>query len=363
MAKGKKVTSKDVAKMAGVSQSTVSMILNNYKHVKFSEETRQRVLDACVTLGYQIKGMGYSQNSSDINKLFLVICPSYANMHYIGLIEAIQERSKELGYSAVVANTSRDVSEETKVLQMAKLLPFAGVIFLYQPENPIALQQLSMSKQVIHIYDKNPNLDLDTVELNSFKLGAIIAEHLINLGHECIAYITTSLEPRQIARRKRVEGLQNVFKEKGFDSQKSILICTTETEGIEVEKELNEYETGYHITKKILEREYGVSAIVGMNDMVCFGVMDALLEEKKRIPQDFSVCGCDNTAPTNYRSISLTTVEHFSSQKGKEAVDILVKKIQASNMKLSDIPVSTIRVEYSPKLIARSSTAVNRRKK
>ena len=66
-------TAKDVAQAAGVSQSTVSMILNNYQNVSFSEETRQRVLAACISTGY--RGVSLA-NATPTEKILLVVCPS-----------------------------------------------------------------------------------------------------------------------------------------------------------------------------------------------------------------------------------------------------------------------------------------------
>jgi LacI family transcriptional regulator len=97
-----------------------------------------------------------------------------------------------------------------------------------------------------------------------------------------------------------------------------------------------------------------------MNDMAAVGIMDAILELGKRVPQDYSVCGCDNVTTSRYKRISLTTVEHYSQQRGREAVDILVKKIEGESVYGDDSPVSVTRVEYAPKLIARGSTARHR---
>ena len=76
------------------------------------------------------------------------------------------------------------------------------------------------------------------------------------------------------------------------------------------------------------EKYEDVTAMVGMNDMVAIGVMDALVEKKYRIPYDYSVCGCDNTMISQYRTISMTSVEHFDANRGREAVDVLIRKIE-----------------------------------
>ena len=67
------------------------------------------------------------------------------------------------------------------------------------------------------------------------------------------------------------------------------------------------------------------TAFVGYNDMVAFGILDALYELKYKVPNDFSVCGFDNIPMANMNRISLTTVEHSIEAKGREAVDIIVR--------------------------------------
>ena len=92
--------------------------------------------------------------------------------------------------------------------------------------------------------------------------------------------------------------------------------------------------------------------------MIAIGVMDAVIDAGKRIPQDYSICGCDNTSVSKYKGISLTSVESYARQTGREAVDILVRKIEGGSRlsELEDSPDGITRVEYFPKLIVRKST-------
>ncbi len=109
----------------------------------------------------------------------------------------------------------------------------------------------------------------------------------------------------------------------------------------------------------IVDRYPEVTAFVGMNDMIAVGIMDVLLERKYKIPRDYSVCGCDNTIISRYRSVSLTTVELFTDHRGQEAVNILIRKIEEND----DIQMSSsVQVEFAPQLIARNSTGPNRKK-
>ncbi len=73
----------------------------------------------------------------------------------------------------------------------------------------------------------------------------------------------------------------------------------------------SEYKIGYELTKELLNEHTDVTAIVGLNDMIAFGILDALHEEKYKVPADMSVMGCDNTLFARMHNMSLTTIEHF----------------------------------------------------
>jgi LacI family transcriptional regulator len=103
-----------------------------------------------------------------------------------------------------------------------------------------------------------------------------------------------------------------------------------------------------------LIKKNNVTAFIGVNDMVAYGILNAIYEKGLRVPRDYSVCGFDNIFPSAFGNIALTTIENFITHKGRDAVDILTRKIKNQ---LSDLkPDSIYRVEYKPMLIIRGST-------
>ena len=127
----------------------------------------------------------------------------------------------------------------------------------------------------------------------------------------------------------------------------------------------SEYKIGYDLTKELLSENKNVTAIVGLNDMIAFGVLDALHEAKIKVPSEVSVMGCDNTLFARMHKVELTTIEHFVIFKGRDACDIIMKKMASQNSRYSELePISTYHVEYEPKLIVRGTTGpANTRKK
>lgn len=361
MEKGKKVTAKDVAKLAGVSTATVSMVLNGQGEGKFPQKTCRRVLDACRELGYK-KGGSFLKSNID-EKVLIAIIPSYSNLYYVETVEAMQKRAKELGYAILTFNTFQQMDQEATILQICSKFSVAGIIYLYPLENEILLQQMDWKLPTIHIYDKDIYMDIDILERDSHRVGYALGEFLIKLGHERIAYVTSSMNTKQLARIRRLEGLREVFAEYGYDAEKCVIACSPDTENLGMKVIPEGYDLGYLLMKCLLERQEDVTGIVAVNDVIAVGVMDAITEAGKRIPQDYSVCGCDNINMTRFRGISLTAVDSYSVQSGRTAVDMLVKKIEGgSGLRMGDGPSEISRIEYFPKIMIRDSTGPRKKK-
>lgn len=359
MAQAKKVTSMDVARVAGVSQSTVSMILNQSPGMSFSQDTIDRVLLAAQELGYQKRA---SKNRKlDCTRNIVVVCPGFMNPYYTMIIEAIQEVCLRFGFGVFTYCTLRLREQEERLQGLLSAISAAGVIYAYMSPNIDIMQRICEQLPTIIIGDKDSAVEADAVELNSVKCGMAMAEHLISLGHRKIAFVTTPLENRQLARRRRLQGMQMKFEEHGI-TDGIVVKQRTNIREDEVINMFTEYSTGYDLTREVIKDNEGVTAIAGLNDMFALGAMDAVLDEKLRIPQDYSVIGCDNNIITRLRKISLTTVEHYSIAKGGQAAELLIRKITAPE-EGGVTPPSIMRVEYEPRIVVRESTGVCRQRR
>lgn len=355
--KKKKVTSSDIAKAAGVSQSTVSMVLNRKYNVSFSKETIEKVEQAAEQMGYSIPKRRKPKESKK-EKLIVVFCSNLTNPYYVMLLQGIESRAKEQGYGLFVCNTQRDLRMEERYLKMMPEIRPLGIIYTCNPSNCFMdmVEELAEKIPIAIINNQNEQLKVDAVELDNSKLGRLMAHHLLELGHRKVAYIAPPLTTRQKQRSKRVEGFLKEFEAKGL-RHNVIIKAASEEMDMNVPNIDSEYKIGYDLTKELLEEEKDVTAIVGLNDMIAFGILDALDEAKYKVPGDISVMGCDNTLFARMHKVSLTTIEHFVVFKGRDACDIIMKKIVSQNSPYSDIrPISTYHVEYEPKLIARGTT-------
>lgn len=360
----KKVTSTDIAKAAGVSQSTVSMVLNKKYNVSFSKETIARVEQAAKEQGY-VPQKRRTRKKSKKERLIVVFCSNLTNPYYVMLLQGIESRAKEQGFALFVCNTQRDLKMEERYLRMMWDIKPLGIIYTCNPSYCFIglVEELAAHIPVVIINNQNEKLTVDAVELDNSKLGRIMARHLLDLGHRRVAYIAPPLTVRQKQRSKRVEGFLKEYAREGIKDHVIIKAANEEID-FNVANIDSEYKIGYDLTKELLEEGADITAIAGLNDMIAFGIMDALSEAKIKVPGDISVMGCDNTLFARLHKVSLTTIEHFVVFKGGDACDIIMKKIASHAYAYSEIePISTYHVEYEPKLIVRGTTSYAKRKK
>ncbi len=352
----KKVTSKDVARLAGVSQSTVSMVLNNSETASFSEGTVQRVFTAAKELGYSVGRKRSKIRTPDGFGILLIVCPSVTNPYYASIVHTIAFYAQAQGLLPMFFDTFRDPRNESRVAEAVKNLSVSGLICLGAPAMPDAVYHLAQQVPMVIIDDKQDNPCADLIELDGVKVGTVMGRHLLSLGHRTAAYLSPSLKDPRAPQNRRLEGLRAAWAEAGlppdqvvaFDAEDDLLPGRTGSD---------EYMAGFRLSRRAAEHP-GITAMAGFNDMVAYGILDSLLDLGYHIPQDYSICGCDNILFSNMRGVGLTTVEHFAAEKARDAVDILVRRMGMGAE--GETPPRTHRVEYEPQLIVRSSTGASR---
>lgn len=362
--KKKKITSMDIAEAAGVSQSTVSMVLNKKYNVSFSKETVEKVERAARELGY-VPPKRKKKKGTKKEKLLVVFCSNLTNPYYVMLLQGIESRAKEQGFGLFVCNTQRDLKMEERYLKMMWELRPLGIIYTCNPSHCFMdlVKELSQKIPVAIINNQNEKMNVDAVELDNSKLGRIMARHLLELGHRNVAYIAPPLTARQKQRSKRVEGFLKEYEKSGL-RENVIIKAAKEEIDLDVALIDSEYKIGYDLTKELLQENREITAIVGLNDMIAFGILDALHEAKIKVPSEMSVMGCDNTLFARMHKVDLTTIEHFVIFKGRDACDIIMKKIASHDTRYSEIePISTYHVEYEPQLIIRGTTSYAKEKR
>ena len=318
------------------------MILSGRTDVSFSADTVRKVRETAEALGYAPTAK--KRPSLFDRKTVLIVCPNVLNPYYSTIVQAIQQAA---------ADKDCDTENEIRILNAVAGSDLAGVVFTMMPQSTELVERVNRLVPVVVIGDRNTSLNVDTVEMNNYSAGAIIAHYMIGLGHKHIAYISTTLNEANSARVRRLEGVRDTYRDECPEG--SVIVRSREVTPKEERDNISiEHAVGFELTRKCLG-ERRITAFVAVNDMVAYGVLDAIRAEGRRVPEDYSVCGFDNIFPSQFLPVGLTTVEHYIADKGRNAFEILHSKMSGES---SDRNIT--RVEFKHHLIVRDSTAAPR---
>ena len=364
---------KDIANDSGVSVSSVSMILNKREGVSFSNETVEKVLSSAKKLGYEISSSKKKNGTPAYNtqrsaKYIAIFCPNISNSYYSTIAQSIEQAAYQKGFKTLIITTFRDETLEKEFLQDMIKLHVSGIVFTMMPQCPQFLEKVAKKYPVIVIGDKITDIDLNVIETSNYTAGVLMAEHLYELGHRNIAFLTTTIgKSLSLAMRyPRLKAIQNTYKKLCMNEPYNIIVKEAKIDPeLERKNIFLEHGVGYQLCNECLDDRNlaNLTAFIGNNDMVSYGIMDAILKKGYLIPDDFSVCGFDNDFASNLLPISLTTVEHYMEDKGKKAFDMIYEKIQEKDDFFVQDDKCVIRIEYKSKLISRDSTNVARTRK
>ena len=354
----KKVTSSQVAEKAGVSQATVSMILNRRNNVSFSAETVEKVECAARELGYELPKRR-KQKESRKEKLIVVFCPTLTSPYYVLLLQGIEAVANEKEYGVFICNTQRDARLEEKYLRMIRTIHPQGIIYTCNPHPDFQKKVEETAREIplVIISNKEKTTTVDAINQDNTMVGRLMARHLLDLGHRDVAFITPPLTRRQWQRSRRIDGFVKEFEKEGLKGH-VLIKAADESMDRRLPRMDSEYSMGYQLTMELLKEGHHFTAIAGQNDMMAFGAIDALEKSRIHVPRDVSVIGCDNIFYSSIRRLSLTTIDHFVALKGRDACDIIIRKIDLNDQFYTGLqPTSLYNIEYTPKLIARKTTA------
>ena len=304
----KKVTSSDVAKLAGVSQPSVSLILNDSGKVSFSNETKERVFAAAQVL---------------------VLTPTLSNPYYCELSQSIESYAASRDYHAIICNTFRRPSLEKYYLDAFAGGKVGGIIYTFLPSFPRVVEQLAKETPVILIGEKKNDLTICSIELSNHTAGALLAEHLYLLDHRDVTFISTPTNQTTLAREQRLEGMREFFARQGLDHCVHVIEADCDTEDDFVSGGTSyEYRVAQALTEQFLQSGSESTALIGANDMIAVGICETLKRAGFRVPEDYSVVAIDGIDISAYAVPTLTTLAQPQEEMGQRSVQILLDMIE-----------------------------------
>lgn len=347
----KRVTMADVAKEVGLAQSSVSMILNRKPTSKFSQDTIDRVYEACQKLGYKFNAQSPIINSD----IIMVISENPTIPYYAQLSQQIDYIAHSNGYRVITCNINRSKKLELSYLEVASKTNVAGVIFLTHPKNAARVNEMAKRMPIVAICDESDDLQIDIIELDNIQASSLIIDHLVALGHKKIVLVTASPNSN-LGRHTRTKGLKSQMKLHGLEE--SLFIYSANVDPLrESSGEVNDYTIGYESINDPDIKSFQPTAFIGMSDVVARGIADALLERGYQIPEDYSVCGYDNLLYSKLLPLSITTVDNHLGQRAESAFELLQRNIDIhSNKPDVNFKNAQIKIAHPSILIVRKST-------
>ncbi len=328
-------TMKDIAKLAGVSTSTVSHVINKTRFV--SEEISERVNNAAKELNYYAPSALARSLKVNRTKTFGMLVTTSTNPFFGEVVKGVERCCYQKGYSLILCNTEGDNERMRDSINTLLQKRVDGLILMCS----------SLEGERIEVFERYPDIPVvvmdwgpmlfasDKIQDNSLRGGYLAAKYLIDCGHKEVGCITGPLIKHQA--QMRYEGYKRAVIEAGLSFNANWIV------------ESNfECEGGYQAFKKMIERGPLPSSIFVSNDMMAMGVLNAANELGIEVPEQLSIIGYDDIHIAKYMSPSLTTIHQPKHSLGQAAVETLLRKL---NEKTQETQV----VQLEPTLVERMS--------
>ncbi|MDH2924323.1 LacI family transcriptional regulator [Nicoletella semolina] len=328
-------TIKDVAKLAGVSTTTVSHVINKTRFV--AEETRKAVWDAVSTLNYSPSAVARSLKVNTTKSIGMIITTSEAP-YFAEIVLAVEEYCYRYGYSLFLCNTQNECEKIQNHLDMLVKKRVDGILVMCSEytENSLALFNGTNIPMVVMDWGPNDSKN-DRIIDHSFEGGYLATRYLIDNGHQDIAIIAGDLF--KTTAKARFDGFVKAMNDANLAVRDEW-----------VKENDFEPEGGYESTNDLLRSKPYPTAIVCACDAIALGVISAITEKGLSVPHDISVIGYDNIHSSRFYAPPLTTVHQSKIRLGQMAMGVLFDRIIHR-----DVLHKPKILEFYPELVVRHS--------
>lgn len=347
---------KDVAKLAGVSISTVSNVLNKTRSV--SQKSIDKVEKAVKELNYQVDPIGRSLKKKKTKQIGVIV-EDICGVFYPYIIKGINSVANEKGYNALISdvqgmNANKEAVESEKAI-FDKFFNYRvdGIIFVTAVEIESMDNYFAKVKERANRYKYTPlvslerdlsSIGIDSVCYDSYGNAQIAVQHLINCGCKHIAHISGAVSMH--VAQQRVRGYLRRMDENnlGVDMQKMISFGAYS------------HQSGFNAMMELLEKYPVVDGVFCGNDQMAIGALKALKINGKRVPEDIKIIGYDDSFVSKIVEPSISTIHVPKFSAGVEAANLLFSLIENTHAAKSDKPIVR---KMDSRLVVRKSTVLD----
>ena len=320
------MTIKDIARLSGCGVATVSRVLNHHPDV--SEKTRRKVMAVVEEHGFQPNNNAKHLKQQAGTSIAILVKGSQ-NMLFADLVEQVQALLRDSDRDAAVYYLDEDANEVAYAIQLCRERKPVGILFLggdlefFQTSfQPLRVPCVLLTNSARDLgFD---NLSSLTTDDEQAAFQAI--DYLVRKGHREIGVLGGNWSSSQISYR-RLQGCRRAFERHGlpFDPER------------QAQPSRYSMADAYAATKRLLERCPELTAIFAMSDVMAVGVIRALRDLGKRVPEDISVVGYDGISIGRYTIPRLTTICQDTKRLAEQGVDLLLRNIHRSCRPVHDV--------------------------
>ncbi|MCM3769041.1 LacI family DNA-binding transcriptional regulator [Priestia aryabhattai] len=325
----------DVAKLSGLSKTTVSRVINNHSYV--SEEKKNLVIKA-------MKELNYTPNPSarrlrgQVMTTIGVIVPRIINPFFSYLVDSIEQVAYKNGYHVLIFQSNEDKEKELAFLNLLKTKQVDGIIMTSIENEWSIIEPFIEYGPILLCNEYVNNANVPIVRLDQYKGAYIGVKHLLEKGHRKIGYCTGGLFAEEGKDKDRNQGYQKALQEAGIEPDPKWIFVNQHS-----------IEDGKKVIKKILTMEDRPTAIFTGSDEIAGGMMIEAKESGIRIPNDLAIIGFDDQPLAQMVDPKLTTIRQPIDQMGIKAMETLIDMLNDSELKVETF-------ELPIELVVRSST-------
>lgn len=308
-------TIKDVAKLAGVSPSTVSRTLSNRVFVE--EDTRRKVLKAVKELNYHPSSLARGLRQGRTYMLAFLV-PDINSLFYPMMMKSIERYAAEKGYSLILCNNNEDIEQEKKNMNMMGSRGIDGLLCMSVEDDISHLAAFQKEREIpVVLVNRTVSEPVTSVSFDNEYGGYLMTKYLLDQGHRRIAGMFGDFGRQRF--RDRYMGCKRAMEEYGVKDYKKYFIYDVDT-----------IEEAFQRTKEVLAREDRPTAFFATMDILAIGIYSGISHSGLRIPEDISVVGFDNIFMSQYMIPPLTTYNAPVDRMAEESIDCLLAQIEKS---------------------------------
>lgn len=303
----------DVARLARVSPTTVSRVINGKDHKHMRPETKERVLRALSELDYVPAKTARALRKRKTD-MIAVLLPDVSNHFFASLARGVEAVSYQNKISVIICDSNHSRDKEARYLDILLNEGVEGVVFV-PVDKPDKKRLLRLKRHGIKVVvaDRRVN-DWPVVEADNWGGSYNLTKYVVSLGYRRIAYIAGP--PNVSTSQDRLRGFQEAMREAALQP-------------IVIQHGDFTFETGYALTQQILA-SHEVELIMCGNDLMAIGALRAAMERGIEVPHDLGITGFDHIQFADLVYPPLTTVEVPVYEMGKEAARLLLSSTAAS---------------------------------